>query len=221
MRNKTNDPTVKANADRSLLALKSILTGIPEPLQGAVAPVESSARVMHRFAEVETHGKGLTPDGWPELAGFFVKPPKRHWDKILIVGDFQIDDSSIEGDRASLAATYVPAGELDSSLRLLNEEEVENSAPLSSACCTEDLDYTLVFSEKHWETSPDGESTKESTGPAAWRIEEYPPEPWITIDTAIRYVTQMRENSTDPVIKKNAEQTLAILKRYKLSVPRN
>lgn len=212
-RDKTNDPAVKANAERSLVALKSILAGTPEPLHGVTASIESPAHVMRRFAELESRGRGLAPDGWRELAKFFVKPPEPQWNKILVVGDFGYGQAAIEGNKAELVADYVSAGALDSSLRLLHEEETESVAPLSRACCTaEGLVYTFVFSEKHWESAPDG-TTKEITGPLAWRIEKYPPEPWITIDTAIRYVTEMRDKTTDPAIKKNADHTLSVLQR--------
>lgn len=37
---------------------------------------------------------------------------------------------------------------------------------------------------------------------------------WTTINAAIRYVLETRARTSDPVIKQNAERTLAILLRY-------
>jgi hypothetical protein len=37
---------------------------------------------------------------------------------------------------------------------------------------------------------------------------------WTTVDAAIRYVTKMRDKSTNPVIKQNVERTIAILKSH-------
>jgi hypothetical protein len=48
--------------------------------------------------------------------------------------------------------------------------------------------------------------------PAAWKIEGPLPEPLVTVDKAIRYLTELRDKSPDPVIKKNADHTLAKLK---------
>ena len=39
--------------------------------------------------------------------------------------------------------------------------------------------------------------------------------PWTTVSTAVRYVLEMRDNTADPTIKKNADETLAqILKLH-------
>lgn len=207
-RDETNDPALKANAQKSLAALRAIVAGAPEPLGNVGASVESPAHVLGRFTDLEKEGRGLTLDGWRELAGFFVKPPKKQWHNILIVEEVRYGDSMIEGNEAQLVANYVPRGALDSSLRLLHEEELKNST-----CCAENgLDYILVFSDKHWESAPDG-TAKEVIGPPAWRIEEYPSEPWLTVEAAIRYVTDKRNETSDPTIKTNADKTLAALER--------
>jgi hypothetical protein len=51
----------------------------------------------------------------------------------------------------------------------------------------------------------------ERTGPEEWQIREPPGLPWTTVNTAVRYVLERREKSNDPVIKKNADKTLAWL----------
>jgi len=43
-------------------------------------------------------------------------------------------------------------------------------------------------------------------------IAESPSEQWITVSTAIRYVTEMRDKTSDPAMKQNANATLAKLK---------
>jgi hypothetical protein len=40
-------------------------------------------------------------------------------------------------------------------------------------------------------------------------------ERWTTINKALKYVAQMRDSSSDPVIKKNAEKTIKILEALK------
>ena len=53
------------------------------------------------------------------------------------------------------------------------------------------------------------------TGPAAWQIEKTPALAWTTVNTAIRYVLEMRIKTNDPSIKKNADETLEkLLKRH-------
>jgi hypothetical protein len=55
---------------------------------------------------------------------------------------------------------------------------------------------------------------KESTGPLNWEIEGPQTWRWSTVETALRYVTEMSAKSTDPAVKQNAEKTIAILKRH-------
>lgn len=80
------------------------------------------------------------------------------------------------------------------------------------------FEFTLLLSDKHWEIAADG-SVKELDGPPAWRIRDTSFEPLITLDTAIRYVKQAPEKTTNPTIQKNAARTLRILNYYKRDEP--
>lgn len=214
MRSKSNDPVLKYNADRTLAALRSILAGTPVLLQRTSPPQESPSQVLQRFYKLEAAGKALTPEGWRELAEFFVETPKPQWDKILVYDIVHVGEALIEGDTAEIGISGNSLGELDSSLRLADYPPGKPCAQ-DSACYGDDkLTYILLLSEKpwDWEAAPDGTRAKEFTGPLAWRIYRFDPsEPWISLDTAIRYVTEMRDKTTDPAIKKNADETLAIL----------
>jgi len=212
MRSKSDDPLVKYKADRTLANLKGILAGTLVAMQSTSSPKESPEQVLLRFCKLETAGKGLTPDGRRELAGFFVETPRSQWDKILVVDGYRLEDSLIEGDRAALGIGYGPVGLLDSSLRI-SEEGLDKVPGLG--CCMDEFNYSLLLLDRHWETALDGRSMNEIAGPLAWRIENYPPLAWISVRTAIRYVTEMRDKSTDAATKKNADETLA-----KLRMPR-
>jgi hypothetical protein len=210
MRDELNDPVLKYNADRTLAALRSILAGTPALLQRTSAPPESPSQVFQRFYKLETAGKGLTPDGWHELADFFVETPKLKWQKIHIVDVVDVGEALIEGDTAEIGVRANSLGDLDSSLRLSGSPSCKPSPVSACYGDTGGFGYTFLLSEKPW----DG-TGKESTGPLAWRIYEFDPEkpeePQITLDTAIRFVTQMRDKTNDPVVKKNADKTLATL----------
>jgi hypothetical protein len=47
-----------------------------------------------------------------------------------------------------------------------------------------------------------------------WRIQSPQGPRWITVNTAIRYVLETRDNVQDPAIKKNADLTLAKLLHF-------
>jgi hypothetical protein len=52
---------------------------------------------------------------------------------------------------------------------------------------------------------------KKPIGSRFWQIQGSPGLPWTTVNTAIRYVLEMRDKTSDPAIKKNTDQTLAEL----------
>jgi DUF1680 family protein len=71
----------------------------------------------------------------------------------------------------------------------------------------------LVYTNKHSEIGKNGETIREVTGPWEWKIEEPRIARWSTLDRAIEYVALMRDKTDDPIIKKNADKTIATLKR--------
>jgi hypothetical protein len=72
--------------------------------------------------------------------------------------------------------------------------------------------FSLVFIHQPSVTKGTGEAP-ESAVLGEWKIEG----PWrmrtATIPVAIRYVTEMRDQSNDPDIRRNADKTIAALKR--------
>ena len=52
-----------------------------------------------------------------------------------------------------------------------------------------------------------------TNGPLEWLIEGPVPEPHVSINTAIRFLTELRARAKDEAIRKNADNTIAALKR--------
>jgi hypothetical protein len=75
--------------------------------------------------------------------------------------------------------------------------------------------FDLVLSAKHWVLERNRVLGKAVTGPREWRIDCTANESFVTVATAIRYVANMGDKTTDPVVKKNANKTLVILKKLK------
>ena len=180
---------------------------------------EPASKVLARFWKMEKSGKGLTPDGWRVQAEFLSVRPGPYWDHVLIVGDRPgIDWTSYheyhddEGDIAAVGAGGMPVAYLRPSMRLTYA--APRAPRVHPTCCEEPSRYVLRLSDKYWETEPDG-SIKQLTGALAWRITEADlPAPWITLTVAIHYVTDVRDKTQDPVIKKNAEKTLTALEKF-------
>jgi hypothetical protein len=75
--------------------------------------------------------------------------------------------------------------------------------------------YSLVFAPEHYRTVENGKLVQhEQTGKyKSWQIDHPLDMPFTTVNTAIRYVLEKREKTTDPVIRQNADKTLAALLR--------
>jgi hypothetical protein len=217
MRDKSSDPAIKYNAERTIATLRSLSAGGPVPAQPAGFAKESPTRIAHRFVQLES---GLLPDQWNQLASFFAETPKPQWNKVHIV-DVLYTGVDTNGDSTEVEVSTNSLGELDASLRLWNYPQWR--LPLgdsgASACYGDDrFAFSLLLSDKHWQIATDG-TVKELDGPFAWRIEDTSFQPLITLNTAIRYVRQVREKTTDPAVKRNAASTLSILEYYKQGKP--
>jgi len=125
----------------------------------------------------------------------------------IVSNGWGVDHSAVSNDTAEVDMEYADAGTIDASLSY--------SPPPRSEAYKTALVFHLVLAPTHWTMfRTDGKaitSKEERTGPTEWQIEEPAGLPWTTVNTAIRYVLEMRDKSTDPVIERNADDTLAKL----------
>jgi len=187
------------------------------PAQPVGTAQESPSEVAQRFFDLESNA---TPGQWSKLAKFFVETPKPQWNKVHIV---DVVDKGVDtnGNSTFVVISTNALGDLDLSLRLSNYPPMRLPlvTPSASACYGDArFAFNLVLSDKRWEIATGG-TVKEFDGPPAWRIEDTFFEPFISLDAAIRYVTQTRNKIADPVLKRNAGKTLSILKYYKQGKP--
>ena len=73
--------------------------------------------------------------------------------------------------------------------------------------------YVLILSETHWEFDPAG--LKEVRGAPEWRIETFAFQPYVTIDTAIRYLAKLRDEPGNGIVRANASKSIAALRGIK------
>jgi hypothetical protein len=217
MRDKSNDPATRYNAEKTLATLKSLSVGGSLPSRTGGVANESPEKVAQRFIYVES---GLLPDQWTQLSSFFVETPKPQWDRAKIV-DVVGTGVDTNEDSAEVEVGTNWLGELDTSMRLSHYPHWRppTSGPGASACYGDyHFGFDLLLSDKQWQIARDG-SAKELDVPLAWRIENMSLEPLISLNTAIRYVRRMSEKSADPTVKKNGVRTLRILNYYKQGKP--
>ena len=207
-----------------MLSLLSV-SRIPVSAQGP-AP-RSPREVLEAYRKTDAAGDRLTTGGWYRASKFFVKPgrPLRHAVVAVMEGEI-FNDSRINGNRAEVSLRCSAVGQIDSSgrftsvvspdlvdptgrpLRQPGTPQMHGPAPLLRV-------YDLVLTDTHWEFGPGRGGLREVKGPPEWRIETFEFEPWVTIDVAIRYLTQLHDESSSKVIKNNAEKSIAILRRLR------
>jgi hypothetical protein len=194
------------------------------PAQGPASP-KSPMEVLQAYRKMDLEGERLTPSGWYRGSTFFVKPgrPPQH-NVVAVVDGERIDDHpKVNGNRAEVSVLCSAIGQIDSSGHFTSVvatgtdpsgrplgqpgiPQMHGPAPLVRV-------YDLVLTDTHWELGPGGEGLREVKGPPEWRIETFEFEPWVAIKVAIQYLTHLRDESVSEVIKRNADKSIATLRR--------
>jgi hypothetical protein len=178
------------------VALLGLLISSPLSADEAKTP----KAVVNEFVNMGLTGKRLTAEGSREAARLLVAPSS--WKNIFVVSDdYDTVERAISNAKTEVDIDFHRFyGELDPSLRF---EDAPGRSP-AGALLKNGLTAKFMIVTNH----SNGE-------PAEWKIESLPPGLYIDVRNAVRYVTEMRDKATDPVIKKNAETTLGVLQAFK------
>lgn len=155
---------------------------------------------------MDTNGGRLTDEGWRSADRFFIRPIQPPREKVICVlrYGFSVWDPNVRGNTAEIiVGTAGKLWKIDPSMRL-------------EICSDEAKDFwlqKLVLANNHWEFGPDHRTLKQVTGSPEWRFEKEGTYVYITTETAIRYLTSVRDNTTDSVIERNIEKSLETLQR--------
>jgi len=158
---------------------------------------DSPRQVLEKFCEMDADGKQLTAEGWHQIAALFTQARPAREKGIIVVKDFVVSRPAALGDKVELYVQYIYLGKLDES-----GPRLTHSAPLPPQPVKVRIEYTLSRND-------------EGPGPPIWKINGSPREPHISIDAAIRYVTQLRAQAASAAVVKNADRTIASLRRLK------
>jgi hypothetical protein len=187
-----------------LIAFGTISARAQVPPQGS----EMSPRdVVNQLWSMATEGELLTADGWQRASRLYTSPTKWPGTSVVRVVSNHWGferQRSIDGKTVEVAVRYGgEAGRIDSALRY---------TPSSDRAVG--MMFRLVFVTTYLTTyGSDGKTvTQRSPLGDEWRFERPPPGlPWTTVNTAIRYVLEMRNKTSDPAVKRNADKTLVEL----------
>jgi hypothetical protein len=167
----------------------------------------SPKEVVDELWSTATRGELLTPEGWDKASRtFFTNPAPPPGNKvILVVSNYwgPAYEMSRRTDTVDVAVGYIDCGKIDSAL-------VYTPAPKTDAVKTGMLYHLITTPTYSMMYGHDGKTVveKKPLGSRVWRIQGSPGLPRTTVNTAIRYVLQMRKKTKDPVVRQNADRTL-------------
>jgi hypothetical protein len=200
-------------SDQSRIRIQAVVLILSVSAVAAVAQAPQSngkatERVVRQYERLIADGAFLTPEGWKKASRIFVRsnPYPKDGEVLLTSQAGLIGENWVRGDRAEAERKWTDfRGSIDSSLRYKPAMPTIDIIPAI-------LDYSLVFTNRHVDIE-EGGTTREVLGTWEWKIEGPQSERWATVEKAIIYVTEMRDKSDDPTVKRNAKRTIAILKR--------
>jgi hypothetical protein len=155
-----------------------------------------------------TEGDLLTAEGWKKTSRFYVHadPPPEDSSFQVTSNDWAVWPLTVKGESAEVEMGYADAGKIDSMLRYIPPPKISYMKLATVYHLTLVPEYNVMYGS-------DGKTiiSQKPSGTRGWRIEGWRGMPWTTVNTAVRYVLEMRQKSVDPVIRKNADETLAEL----------
>jgi hypothetical protein len=166
--------------------------------------------VVIKYEKLVTAGDPLTRDGWKTVSALFdsSQPYPVNGSIFLMSTGGAVGEYWSKKDTAEVETKWTDYfGSIDSNLRY--------HAPPEPRVTMTTFTFRLQFTNKHRDLDHSGRTIKETTGPWQWKVTGPLKERWTTINKALKYVAQMRDSSSDPVIKKNAEKTIKILEALK------
>jgi len=190
----------------AVFLLAPMLETVAVPAQAPQQAKPSPVQVVERYVALKESGALLTPEGWKKAGTLFVRPSLAPQDTTIWVVS---KSSSVSEYRRGTNQAEVhewgidQLGKIDGSL---------GYTPPPKRTDWQMHVYRLVLTNKYWEPGEQGQPAREVTGSLEWRIEGDQGLRWATIDAAIPYVIMMRDKTSDPAIKKNADNTLARLR---------
>jgi len=191
MLRKSVDPTIRANAEKTIRILKAL------PARGPARDVsysQSPTAVVDQFCRMDADGRHLGNDKHA-IEVFFTQPGSRTGEAIVVIRDFVVSNAAIADNRATVVVEYTYSGELNSRTALFTR---------SMSGFKVRTNFDLVLTDESPRQTP-------ARHPATWKINGPRPAPHITVDAAIRYITRLRDETADSEVKQNAEKALVEL----------
>jgi len=176
----------------------------------------SPSDVVRGFVDLDLRGTRLILAGWRRTAPLFVRsgPPPTNPNIHIVSDKYAMVERTLSPTKSRVDLDFTHLyGSLDPELHFVPPAAFGPDGGLVKDGLS--ISLTLVLVDRYLELESGGGSPKETVTAPTWRIEAFQAGVLLDLPAAIRYVTEKREQTTDPAIKKNADATLAILRLLK------
>lgn len=198
-------PSVACLHGFPLILTLGMLTATAQAPKSHLRPTEL---VVKRYERLILHGALLTPDGWKLTSRLFTKPepyPESSEIQVEWTGTMTLGEDWNNGSRAQVSTKWNDFyGRIDSNL-LFHQDRLA-VLPVAES-------FTLIF------VPCDAEADKGNllgTRQGEWKIEGSLRARSADIPSAIKYLEKMREQTSDPALRKNADSSIHALKHLRL-----
>ena len=184
--------------------------------QAPASRAQSPSSVVTAFIKMDLEGLRLEPEGWHRFSSFFVRSgPPRAAANIAVVSDrFELRENRISDTRAQVDLVFLHwYGDLEPSLRFRRAQDLAPGGVLIKDGIS--MRFELALVDHYSEFATNTQAPNEVKTEPSWRIEPFQAGVSLDLHAAIRYVTEMEKKASDPVIKKNADAALGILRTLK------
>lgn len=176
-----------------MILLWSILISfiaLPAPVQRTSG--ESPKKVFEDYWTMETQGLRLTADGWNKANSFARRslPKPKNPEIAVIYDDFSVGEPVVKGTSAEITIGVRRAGLIDSQFRY---------KPITTGT-KEGLIYRLSQDEP-------------TNSKPSWKLAEPSRLIWLTLPTAIRYLSDIEKEGLEPAHKENVRRALFSLRK--------
>jgi hypothetical protein len=193
---------------RSFALLLSIVISLPVIVRSdsSTGPSKTPRETIEQLWKRATEGEFLPLEGWARYSGFFLHPATRPArKKIGVVSNrWAVLSVSTTASKSDVTVEFADAGVIDSDLNY--------TPPPKTSYFKTALIYHLVLAPTRLVMyKSDGHTLtdkEEREGPPAWQITNEQGDSFTTVNTAIRYVLEIRERTNDSELKKRADATL-------------
>jgi hypothetical protein len=181
-----------------------ISSAVPSSGQGQQRQLKPTEAVINRYQKLILRGDLLTPEGWRRASELFTSAePYPSQGEILVewTGTRTMGEEWNNGSRAQVNTKWNDYyGTIDSNLKFKSD--------LSVVLPTAEF-FTLVRVPRRSNNSAQAAS---DSGDGQWKIEGSLKLRIADLPLAINYLESMRDRTTDPVLRRNAEQSIRALK---------